>query len=160
MTYSVQPDQLAALVHQAVSPLVAATQAHVDQLRQTVAQRDADVVDLRQQVAQLRERQAVIETRAPVPGPAGRDGLDGANGRDGRDGKDGISLTYRGVWKAGDAYTKGDVVTHHGSAWYCYGATSTAPDTDAGATDWQLMVKRGDKGRDLRETVPQVRAIR
>ncbi len=63
----------------------------------------AALVNMTQELAVIRERLAVVESRAPVPGPpgpAGRDGLDGkdgigligkdgAPGRDGKDGKDG-----------------------------------------------------------------------
>jgi hypothetical protein len=48
--------------------------------------------ELTKEVGGLRERLAVLETRAPVPGPpgpAGKDGLDGKNGIDGVNGKDG-----------------------------------------------------------------------
>lgn len=38
------------------------------------------------ELASLRERVAVLETRAPVPGPAGDPGRDGLDGRDGADG--------------------------------------------------------------------------
>lgn len=38
------------------------------------------------ELALLSERVAVVETRAPVPGPAGRDGQDGMHGKDGADG--------------------------------------------------------------------------
>lgn len=36
----------------------------------------------------IRERLAVVETKAPIPGPPGKDG---ANGHDGKDGKDGLN---------------------------------------------------------------------
>lgn len=56
----------------------------------------ASVADLEvsftKQIAGLSERLAVVETRAPVPGPQGPAGKDGQDGRDGKDGADGFGL--------------------------------------------------------------------
>jgi len=46
---------------------------------------DVVVAAVRAATAQLVDRIAVLETRAPVPGPAGRDGIDGKSGIDGKD---------------------------------------------------------------------------
>ncbi len=55
-------------------------------------------------------------------------------------------LLYKQVFKAGDAYEAGDVVTWAGSAWHCLKATDEKPgEGDA----WQLMVKRGRDGREV-----------
>lgn len=52
----------------------------------------ATVTDLTKDVAGIRERLAVVETRQPVPGPAGPAGQDGKDGRDGKDGADGLGF--------------------------------------------------------------------
>jgi hypothetical protein len=58
-------------------------------------------------------------------------------------------LVYRGVWTASEKYGVGDVVTRSGAMWICKLA-------DVGATPgvtpeaWQLAVKAGRDGRDLR----------
>lgn len=56
-------------------------------------------------------------------------------------------MEYRGVWKADEDYRPGDLVTDHGSMFYCSAPTRDRPaSTDA----WQLCVKRGADGRDVR----------
>ncbi len=52
------------------------------------------------------------------------------------------------------SYAPGDVVTHGGSAWHCQKDTAAQPDTANGAAFWKLMVKRGDRGKDLRLVEP------
>lgn len=52
-------------------------------------------------------------------------------------------MEYRGAWKLGE-FEKGDVVTHHGSAWHCNQRTTDQPGTNS---SWTLMVK---KGRDAK----------
>lgn len=44
---------------------------------------------MRKDLTALRERVAVVETRASMPGPPGKDGIDGKSGLDGKDGHDG-----------------------------------------------------------------------
>lgn len=130
-----------------------------------------DLVDL---VSTLRERVAVVELRAPIPGPPGKDGKDGADGfgledlavefdgdrtillafaRPGREAKR-FPLTmpfqkYQGVYQSGRTYVEGDTVTYGGSLWHCGNVTTARPGD--GATSWQLAVKRGQDGRDARE---------
>jgi hypothetical protein len=59
-------------------------------------------------------------------------------------------LDYQGVWDAGQTYKRGDVCTYDGSMWVCKLAHSgSRPGTDHGST-WQLSVKRGKDGKDLR----------
>ncbi|TSD88068.1 portal protein [Mycobacterium sp. KBS0706] len=53
-------------------------------------------------------------------------------------------ITYRGVWKAGDFYAAGHVVTHEGSGWHANSETKSRPGQDR---SWTLMVKRGRDGR-------------
>jgi Carbohydrate binding domain. len=134
------------------------------------------VRDLEALVSGLRERLAVVELRAPVPGPPGKDGKDGADGfglddfsvdfdgdrtillafaRPGREPKR-FPLTlpfqrYQGTYQAGRTYVTGDTVTSGGALWHC-GATSTIT-RPGDSSDWQLAVKRGQDGRDLRDKV-------
>ena len=55
---------------------------------------------------------------------------------------------YRGVYRDGEEYTQGDTVTFSGSVWHCnVDGTKSRPRTN---TDWQLMVKEGSPGKDLR----------
>jgi hypothetical protein len=114
-----------------------------------------------------------------VPGVPGRDGsagergekgLDGSAGRDGT--LEGASLkqlddrtwqilrmdgsilgemkssamVYRGIYRSGDAYEKGDVVTRDGSLWVAREDTLMTPGQ--GATPWQLAAKAGRDGRE------------
>jgi hypothetical protein len=123
----------------------------------------------------LRERCAVLETRAPVPGPAGAAGADGKAGVDGLgleelgvtyDGERTITITAtagersktvgvlklpipldRGVYKLNAAYERGDLVSHDGSGWICKADTTAQPGTDAGAATWRLFVQRGKPGK-------------
>jgi integrin beta 3 len=137
---------------------------------------DLRLRDLEVLVSGLRERLAIVETRAPVPGPPGRDGQDGKDGADGYgvedlsvefDGDRTIALAfaragrevqrfplvlpfqkYQGVYHAGTSYVAGDMVTYGGSLWHCGTATSARPGD--GVTGWTLAVKRGQDGRDAR----------
>jgi hypothetical protein len=106
-------------------------------------------------------------------GTKGNTGQDGAPGLNGRDGtleqlqivrvdertvefcfKDGTPITggrltfpvliYRNVYRAGEAYTPGDVVTFGNSAWTCLVSTTAKPGE---SKDWQLMVRRGGDGK-------------
>jgi len=137
-----------------------------------------DVVnDLAKDVRDIRERVAVAEVRALIPGPAGAAGLPGKDGVDGvgfddlsveleddrtvsvkaRRGdrvKDVGSLTlpldiYRGVYVEGKSYERGDGVTWAGSEWHCHENTTTKPGE--GSKAWTLKVKRGRDGRDGRD---------
>lgn len=116
----------------------------------------------------------IPETRSaePVVGPPGKDGApgkDGIDGKDGRDGKDGtngiatrneieeiierrvseinvrtFADIYKGVYKPGELYTRGSLVTWDGSVWVSKVDTEAKPGLYA---DWQLVVKRGADGR-------------
>ena len=60
-------------------------------------------------------------------------------------------LKYCGVWEADHSYPAGSACTHKGGIWIAKCATSQRPDADGpGEHDWQLAVKRGADGRDLR----------
>lgn len=57
------------------------------------------------------------------------------------------SFHYTGTWEAGRTYARGNFATFAGSVWSCRRDTTTRPgDGDA----WQLAVKAGRDGRDLR----------
>lgn len=122
-------------------------------------------------------------------GAPGRDGADGANGKDGfslknfdaelmPDGRTlllkfadatdtsfavelGIpAIIYRDVFKDGQSYERGDVVTWAGSLWHCNEPTTDKPGE--GAKAWTLAAKRGRDGKDgvvvAREAPKKVRA--
>lgn len=126
--------------------------------------------------AAMRERIAIVETRAAVPGPAGKDGQDGKPGKDGADGLgfedmdvqfDGdrtitikaergtlrkswpIVLPFqrqKGVYVEGKTYAEGDLVTWGGSQFHANAETTAKPGE--GSKDWTLVVKRGRDGKD------------
>jgi hypothetical protein len=127
---------------------------------------------LTRELAAVRERLAVVETRAPVPGPPGADGV---NGQDGLgfddlgvdfDGNRTLTLHFtcgdqtksfaielpflkwQGTYRGTTAYRPGDVVTWAGSAWHAKEATMEPPGE--GSKAWTLMVKRGRDGRDAK----------
>jgi integrin beta 3 len=55
---------------------------------------------------------------------------------------------YCGVWKEGESYVPGDIVSFGGSGWHCNREDPGKPETkDCG---WQLMVKRGRDGKDAK----------
>lgn len=53
---------------------------------------------------------------------------------------------YCGVFKEGDDYVPGDMVTWGGSLWHCDAETKDKPGTDA----WTLAVKKGRDGKDAK----------
>jgi hypothetical protein len=53
----------------------------------------------------------------------------------------------RGVWQAGMRYERNNFVTDHGSLWQCRTTTTTARPGDNNS-DWALVAKRGQNGRD------------
>lgn len=109
------------------------------------------------------------------PGPVGERGEKGADGQPGKDGRDGTledatfeqiddrvaelkradgsflgrmvfsHPIYRGLWKHGEEYVRGDSVTFGGSQWIAMGLTTEKPGD--GATSWRLAVKRGNDGK-------------
>ncbi|MEO3387330.1 hypothetical protein [Mesorhizobium sp. CAU 1741] len=57
------------------------------------------------------------------------------------------AMIYRGVFKEGRSYEKGDTVTWGGSLWHCdVDATEEKPDSQA--KHWTLAAKRGRDGKD------------
>jgi hypothetical protein len=126
------------------------------------------------ELAGLRERIAVLETRAPIPGPPGRDGTDGLGFDDLRvehDGERELALIfargeasrrfparfpipiYRGVYVPGARYARGDVVSWAGSTWIAEEETDARPSEQG----WTLMVKKGRDGRDAPALQPERR---
>lgn len=112
----------------------------------------------------------------PVVGRDGLPGEKGADGKDGRDGfslddfdlekKDDRTvilkfvrgdvaehyelhfpvMIYRGVYREGEAYERGDTVTWGGSLWHCDADTTDKPDGQQ--KHWTLAAKRGRDGKD------------
>lgn len=102
------------------------------------------LADLPKEIAGLRERLAVLETRPAIPGPVGEPGTPGKDGLDGKDGAAGLS--FEGVYQEGQSYEKGHLVTWGGSSWHCNEPTTSKPGD--GSKAWTLMVKRGRDGKD------------
>lgn len=56
-------------------------------------------------------------------------------------------MIYRGVFKEGDEYLRGDTVTWGGSLWHCDEPSTDKPG-ELGSKGWTLATKRGRDGRD------------
>lgn len=54
---------------------------------------------------------------------------------------------YRNVFKQGESYARGDIVTWGGCAWYCEKDTGEKPEA---GENWSLMVKKGRDGKDAK----------
>jgi hypothetical protein len=162
-------DTLARVVALTVKAAIAPEQARSAAL-------DRALTESRAELATLRERLAVLEARAPLPGPPGPAGADGVPGADGlsidaleavqapEDGRL-VTLRYRagdvtkdvgtwrfpvpvycGVYQSGGRYEPGDMVTWSGSQWHCNSVTSERPGL--GNPTWTLAVKCGRDGKD------------
>lgn len=59
------------------------------------------------------------------------------------------TMIYRNVFKEGEQYQPGDMVTWAGSIWHCDKATEAKPGTE----DWTLAVKKGRDGKDTKTVV-------
>jgi hypothetical protein len=57
------------------------------------------------------------------------------------------TLIYRGVFKSGDVYKRGDTVTWGGSMWHCDEESTDKPG-ESSSKGWTLATKRGRDGRD------------
>lgn len=57
------------------------------------------------------------------------------------------TMIYRGVFKEGQTYAKGDTVTWGGSLWHC-DVDETTEKPDGPAKHWTLAAKRGRDGKD------------
>lgn len=150
--------RISALEARPIGETVATPSADLSPVLERVSRLEMDVT---KEFGAVRERLAVVETRAPMPGPPGKDGADGkdgAPGKDGEPGKDGLAgLSFEGVYQEGQSYDKGNLVTWGGSSWHCNAATTAKPGD--GSKDWTLMVKRGRDGRDGKDAsvVPVVK---
>jgi integrin beta 3 len=173
-------DELAAIV-EGIAPVVRdfvkAALTDVAARVQVLDTQLAGLVTATTEIGTMRERLAVLETRAPVPGPPGPAGTNGVDGL----GFDDLGVTqaddrtvtitatrgdlvkeigtahfpldiYRGVWLEGKAYEPGDGVTWAGSEWHCSAATLTKPGD--GSKAWTLKVKRGRDGKDGKDGGP------
>lgn len=58
------------------------------------------------------------------------------------------ALVYRGVWRDGSIYYRGNNVSYGGSTWMALDQTTTRPGTKEGAEHWQLACKQGAAGKD------------
>ncbi|MDQ0558315.1 hypothetical protein QO004_000088 [Rhizobium mesoamericanum] len=56
-------------------------------------------------------------------------------------------MLYRGVFKEGQPYERGDTVTWAGSLWHC-DAQKTVEKPGDGSKDWTLCAKKGRDGKD------------
>ncbi len=56
------------------------------------------------------------------------------------------TAVYRGVFRDGERYERGDMVTWAGSLWHCDQATKVKPGTD----EWTLAAKKGRDGKDAK----------
>jgi hypothetical protein len=55
-------------------------------------------------------------------------------------------VVYRGVFRDGQDYERGDMVTWAGSLWHCDSETKDKPGTDS----WTLAAKKGRDGKDAK----------
>lgn len=140
----------------------------------------SSIADLTKDIGAMRERVAVVEVRAQVPGPAGQNGADGKDGKDGADGlgfddlmavqTDERSFTIKAqrgdrVKDIGTArfpiqiqrgvYTEGKSyeqgdVVTWGGSQWHCDAETTTKPGD-GSKGWTLVVKRGRDGKDGRD---------
>ena len=173
------PDDFAGLVVEAIRGALAPALARVKALEAEAAELRTDLREAREasgtaileralDLATVRERVAVLETRAPVPGPAGRDGVDGVGfdtleatlegdrtlvftvGTGDRAKAAGSVvlpiLVHKGIWREADTYVRGDVATWAGSSWHCKAVDTTA--MPGNSPDWVQMVNRGRDGKD------------
>jgi len=134
--------------------LVAKAQADVQMQQIAMAGQIAQALDATKDVGTLRERVAVLETRAPVPGPAGVAGKDGLDGLDYDDLAleqiDDATVTIKAMrgdhtakvigsvtfpilrfkqdYAAGREYLPGHVVRYKSALWHCGVPTMLAPD--------------------------------
>jgi len=147
------PEDIAAVV-EGMAPVVrdyvrAAVGAVASGLAATTVRLDA-VAAAVADVGGMRERVAVLETRAPVPGPAGPAGADGVGFDDlAIEQTDDTTITilakrgdvervigavsfpvlvYAGDFESGKTYTPGNLVRAKSAIWHCRRTTTIAPD--------------------------------
>lgn len=151
--------------------------AETTPLLAAIADRTKALADLTTDVSAMRERLAVVETRAPVPGPAGVNGADGLHGKDGADGLSfgDLSLLQEDDRTVVLRATRGDGVKELGRLTFpaeiyrgvfvdgktydrgdrvtwagseWHANESTTTKPGDGSKAWTLTVKRGRDGRD------------
>ena len=142
-----RPDVLADHLGQTIRGLVGPLQLQVAALEATHGRVAISLDEVRASLGGLENRVLQLEGRAPVPGPPGPPGERGPQGEAGAPGLDGKSWNYVGVFVTGKTYDPSDLVTDHGSLFYCNRTTTGRPGASA---DWKLMVKRGQDGKDAR----------
>jgi hypothetical protein len=160
------PPESIALITLAIKAALAPLQERSAALAEKCAHLEASLAAVAPELMTLRERAAVLETRAPIAGPPGAAGADGFSADEltvSQDAEDDrlVTLGYRrgdvtktigtlrlstprycGVYDQTRVYTKGDQVTYTGSLWVCQATTRTRP---GGPEDgWTLQVKRGE----------------
>lgn len=136
---------------------------------------------LHRDMSVIREKVAVLEVKAPVPGPAGRDGHDGRDGKDGADGvgfddvdehieDDGRVLVrkHRAGERVKEFRHKTGFAIYRGvyqqGRTYEFGdmttwagamwhANETTTDKPGDSKAWTLTVKKGRDGRDGKDAV-------
>ena len=143
-----RPDVLAQHLGQTIHGLVGPVVLRVAELEAAGGRAAIAFEGVTASLGDLGARLAKLEARDySIPGPPGPAGPPGAPGPPGRDGLDGKGLNYTGVYVAGKTYDAGDLVTDHGSVFYCSKTTDARPGASG---DWQLMVKRGRDARGAR----------
>src|SRR6185436_5205269 len=142
-----RPDVLADHLGQTIRSLVGPVALRVAELEAAGSRYAITVDTVRASLGDLGARVDILEALSGTPGPPGPPGEPGPPGPAGRDGSDGKSWNYCGVHVAGKTYDVGDLVTDHGSLFYCNRTTTGRP---AASPDWKLMVKRGQDGKDAR----------
>lgn len=69
-------------------------------------------------------------------------------------------MVYRGVFKDGQTYARGDTVTWGGSLWHC-DAEETTDKPDGAEKHWTLATKRGRDGKDATaKTAPEPKPLK
>jgi hypothetical protein len=138
-------DAVIAVIQKALAPMQARL-AQIDDRFKSVATETA--LELTRAMSPLRERLAVLETRAPVPGPPGADGLGFEDLALEQIDETTVTLkasrgelvkaigsvtfpvvTFKRDYESGHGYTPGNLVRYKRAIWHCHSATALAPDT-------------------------------
>jgi hypothetical protein len=139
-----RPDVLAAHLGQTVRGLVGPLSLRVAELEAAGGRAAIALTTVQASLGDLGARLEILEALGGTPGPQGPPGEPGPPGPPGLDGK---SWNYAGVYVPGKTYDPSDLVTDHGSLFYCSRTTTGRPGH---SQDWKLMVKRGQDGKDAR----------
>ena len=148
-----RPDVLAHHLGQTIRGLVGPLSLQVAELEAAGGRLAIGLDSVTASLGDLGTRLAQLEARAPIVGPPGPQGPPGERGEAGAPGPpgppglDGKSWNYVGVFVSGKTYDASDLVTDHGSLFYCNRTTTARPGQ---SPDWKLMVKRGQDGKDAR----------